>query len=142
MSFFDGLSASGLYLDLSRLIPFAHWITPDGVPRRFDTRFYITTAPPEQDGASDGVEITDLHWTEPAIGVEEALTGSRHLYFPTLANLEFLSETATVEGALQAAVDRPAVTVTPVIEAKAGEKYFILREGSGYRRTAAPFQAQ
>ncbi|SES15195.1 NUDIX hydrolase [Sphingobium sp. YR768] len=91
MSFFDGLSASGLYLDLSRLIPFVHWIMPDGVPRRFDTRFYITTAPPEQDGASDGVEITDLNWTEPAIGVEEALTGSRHLYFPTLANLELLS---------------------------------------------------
>lgn len=142
MSFFDGLSASGLHLDLSKLVPFAHWITPEGMPRRFDTRFYITTAPPEQDGASDGVEITDLNWTQPAIGVEEALSGARQLYFPTLANLELLSEAATVEGALHAAVDRPPMTVTPVIQTEAGETWFILPEGLGYKRTRAPFQAQ
>ena len=38
-------SAESLTLAVDLLMPFGHWITPIGPPRRFDTRFFVAAAP-------------------------------------------------------------------------------------------------
>src|ERR1700712_4849492 len=48
------LSDNALQLALDELVPYAHWITPEGMPKRFDTWFFLAAAPPEQAGAHDG----------------------------------------------------------------------------------------
>src|SRR5216684_8949233 len=48
------LTDSGMLLALDELVPYAHWITPEGLPKRFDTWFFLAAAPPEQVGAHDG----------------------------------------------------------------------------------------
>ena len=68
-------------LDLAcdELIPFAHWITPQGRPRRFDTWFYLARAPEGQVAAHDSVELVDSIWGVPAkksIAVYEAALAS------------------------------------------------------------------
>ncbi len=142
LPFLQLLIDRGLQLDLTRLVPFAHWLTPPGMPRRFDTRFYIAIAPADQAGSSDGTEITDIMWDRPAVCIDEALSGSRNLFFPTLANLERLSETETVGAALRRASERPLSIVSPTIKEQNGEKIIVLPDGSDYRRLTFPFQEQ
>ena len=60
-----------MVLALDELVPYAHWITPEGMPKRFDTWFFLAAAPPEQAGAHDGKESTDSIWVSP----REALEG-------------------------------------------------------------------
>ena len=42
LGFVEMMEREALYLDLRELEYFAHWVTPVGSPRRFDTRFFVT----------------------------------------------------------------------------------------------------
>lgn len=59
----------GWQLDAERLAYFAHWLTPPGMPRRFDTRFFIALAPPGQTARPDGRETVEHQWLRPADAV-------------------------------------------------------------------------
>ncbi|MBA2964942.1 MULTISPECIES: NUDIX hydrolase [Ramlibacter] len=78
-----------------RLVPerlhyIAHWVTPLGRPKRFDTRFFVTRAPGDQAAAHDTIETVDHVWITPA----EALLPSnqRRLMVPTRAVLETIGQ--------------------------------------------------
>ena len=58
-------SAQGWRLSASVLHPIAHWITPAGLPKRFDTRFLLAVAPSSQPVCIDGVEVIDHRWLRP-----------------------------------------------------------------------------
>src|SRR6202035_2508199 len=49
-TFPEVLTDNGMLLALDELVPYAHWITPEGMPKRFDTWFFLAAAPPEQAG--------------------------------------------------------------------------------------------
>ena len=53
-------------LATDRLAYHSHWITPIGLPKIFDTRFFITEAPPGQTAVADATETVDLLWMTPA----------------------------------------------------------------------------
>jgi glyoxylase-like metal-dependent hydrolase (beta-lactamase superfamily II)/8-oxo-dGTP pyrophosphatase MutT (NUDIX family) len=59
-------SAQGWRLSARALRPIAHWITPLGMPKRFDTRFLLAAAPAGQEVCIDGVEIVDHRWLRPS----------------------------------------------------------------------------
>jgi 8-oxo-dGTP pyrophosphatase MutT (NUDIX family) len=98
---------------LDALTPFAHWITPPILPKRFDTRFYIVAAPPDQAAAHDGGEAVDSVWIEPARALAEAAEGRRTLVLATRLNLELLGRSASAAEAIAAAAARRVVTVEP-----------------------------
>jgi len=52
----------------SNLIPYARWITPTFMRKRFDTYFFLALASPGQivDGKVDGQEIKSLSWLRPS----------------------------------------------------------------------------
>lgn len=58
----------GLTLGPTRLLPWAHWITPSLVPKRFDTRFFVGEMPPEQSVRCDSAEATELTWLDLRAG--------------------------------------------------------------------------
>jgi hypothetical protein len=92
-----------LVLDLSEIRYVAHWVTPIGERRRFDTRFFLAAAPPGQDGQHDDAELVDSRWVRPAEALARADDGDLLMLPPTLANLRVLAESADVAAALAAA---------------------------------------
>ena len=44
-TFLKVLTDNGMVLALDELVPYAHWITPEGMPKRFDTWFFLAAAP-------------------------------------------------------------------------------------------------
>jgi 8-oxo-dGTP pyrophosphatase MutT (NUDIX family) len=111
--FYERLRGEGLNLALDALVPFAHWITPTILPKRFDTRFFIVEAPAEQIALHDGGEAVDSVWIEPALALAEGLQGRRTLLLPTRLNLELLGQSATAADALAAARARKPVAIEP-----------------------------
>jgi glyoxylase-like metal-dependent hydrolase (beta-lactamase superfamily II)/8-oxo-dGTP pyrophosphatase MutT (NUDIX family) len=64
--------AEGLQLDPRELVYMSHWLTPPGAPKRFDTRFFMALAPPDQQAQADLGEAVDLMWLTPAQALEPA----------------------------------------------------------------------
>jgi 8-oxo-dGTP pyrophosphatase MutT (NUDIX family) len=85
-----------LVLELSALSPWSHWITPVGMPKRFDTRFFAAVLPPGQDVRADGRETTAAVWTTPREALEGNMAGRLPLSPPTLATLHELLGFPTV----------------------------------------------
>lgn len=84
---------TGLQLtNLSAMWPLSRWITPEGLPYRFDTWFYILEAPAVQAPVADGREITELRWATPAELLEGHARGDTPLLLPTLAHVTRLAE--------------------------------------------------
>ena len=77
-SFDDLLAGAGLRLDLERLVPFAHWVTPSAERRRFSARFFVAELPAGQDASPDGAEVVEGQWVAPA----DALVRSDELLLP------------------------------------------------------------
>jgi len=71
--------------DPGQLVWTSRWITPVGVPKRFDTYFYLTKAPRDAEAAVDGREAVDHVWIAPADALKQL-----KMVFPTIRNLEAL----------------------------------------------------
>lgn len=107
--------AHDLVLALDALVPFAHWITPEFMPKRFDTWFYLVPAPRDQVAAHDGEESVDSVWIEPEVAIADAKAGRRSIIFPTLRNLIKLARAKTVAEAIAQAHAKPIVAVLPTV---------------------------
>lgn len=112
-TFVDIVRQEGLVLAADLMVPFAHWITPEVVPKRFDTHFFLIAAPVVQLGAHDGGESVEGLWITPQQALSEAKAGTRTLVFATRMNLEKLARYRTVAEAVEITRSRPVVTVMP-----------------------------
>ena len=103
----DLCRSQGLALDLRGLAYYSHWLTPPGVTKRFDTRFFIALAPSHQEAQADLGEALELMWITP----EQALAQERGLKLlpVTRRTLTELARHASAAAALQAARERSLV---------------------------------
>jgi 8-oxo-dGTP pyrophosphatase MutT (NUDIX family) len=131
-TFLKVLTDNGMLLALDELVPYAHWITPEGMPKRFDTWFFLAAAPPDQLGAHDGKESTDSIWLSPREALEGGETGRFKLPFPTTRNLIKLGKQASVKAALDDSRGRKVVTVTPVMTKTASGRQLRIPLEAGY----------
>ncbi len=126
----DFLEANGLRLAADTLVRFARWITPDMMPKRFDTWFFIAAAPEGQLGAHDGYESVDSVWVTPEQAIAEPERWT--VIFPTRMNLLKLGQSKTVAAALSAAASKPVITVTPWVEPREGGAVLRIQPDAGY----------
>jgi len=131
-NFLNVLADSGLWLALDELTPYAHWITPEGMPKRFDTWFFLAAAPPDQLGAHDGRESTDSIWVSPREALQGGESGRFKLPFPTTRNLIKLGKQSSVGSALDDAGGKPIVAVTPVMTRTATGRQLRIPREAGY----------
>ena len=111
----SALKARGLTIDLSSLVPFARWITPEAEVRRFDARFFMMRAPEGQDGAHDTQETMASFWAAPREVLAHFDDRQIQMAPPTHRTLERLSSHATVDEALEAAEKACLDPICPVL---------------------------
>ena len=97
----------GVQIDLSGLHEVARFVTPLGPPRRFDTRFFLAAAPPEQVPIHDAGEITGTQWIHPAEAIDAWRAGDLTLMAVTHRMLACLARFDTAADALACASARP-----------------------------------
>src|SRR4051794_38481694 len=130
--FLKVLTDNGMLLTLDELVPYAHWITPEGMPKRFDTHFFLAAAPPEQVGRHDGMESTDSIWISPREALAGGDSGRFKLPFPTTRNLIKLGKHRTLAAALDEARHSRIVTVMPVMTRQNGGRQLRIPAEAGY----------
>jgi 8-oxo-dGTP pyrophosphatase MutT (NUDIX family) len=131
-SFLKVLTDNEMALALDELMPYAHWITPEGMPKRFDTWFFLAAAPPEQVGAHDGKESTDSIWLSPREALAGGDSGRFKLPFPTTRNLIKLGKQPNVKAALDESRGSAIVTVMPVMTKLNGGRQLRIPPEAGY----------
>lgn len=151
----DALAAEGIRLAIDALEPIAHWVTPEGEPRRYDTRFFLARMPDGQLARHDASETTELVWITPHDALARCLAGEIMLPPPTWTTLARLARLATLEEVVAWASTRAIVRVQPVLVREGGttmltlpgdpsfpampgweipeETRFVLEEGRGWR---------
>lgn len=104
LSLLDICAAEDLRLAVDQVHFYNRFVTPLGRPRRFDTRFFIASAPETQRGEHDEKETVDSIWISP----QEALARNKAKEFDlmnvTRIQLEWLSEYADKQAVLDMAL--------------------------------------
>lgn len=109
----------------------AHWITPEGMPKRFDTHFFLTSAPEEQQAAHDRLETSEGVWIQPAEALTRYERGEFPLVFATIYQLRDLAAFARVKDALESTITRPVPTIMPIVTLEDGKRRVYLPSDPG-----------
>lgn len=83
--------AAGWPLATSALAPWSHWVTPLGLPKRFDTLFFVAEAPAGQEPSVDAGETTTLAWVHPREALAAFDRGEFQMEFATVRTMESLA---------------------------------------------------
>ncbi|MEM7116030.1 MAG: NUDIX domain-containing protein [Chloroflexota bacterium] len=132
------VSQENLRLACDQLHHFAHWISPEMLPKRYDTHFYLVQTPTDQVGLHDGYESVDSVWITPQTALREAEEGKRIVVFPTRLNLEKLGKSRTTKEALQHLNGSPVYAVMPTLLRKGINVYLTIPEKAGYGKIEQP----
>lgn len=130
------LKRGSVKLKLAEMEPFAHWVTPETMPRRFDTHFFLAA----DDGhveQHDGIEAVAANWYKPREILSNWEDNKVPLMFPTRLNLMKLARSSTVAAALQAARQASVVRILPRLEMSEQDIKLTIEKAAGYDVTTA-----
>jgi len=116
----------------AELLAWSRWITPDFVPVRFDTRFYVALAPAHSPPRPDGEETTEAAWIAPGEALERHRAGELELVFPPIKHLEALLPFSSSDEVLAAARDRVVKPVLPRVVGEGRGQRVVLPGEPGY----------
>lgn len=121
--------------DPSELVWFSHWITPQGLPHRFDTRFFLAPAPAGAQAEPDRHEVEEARWITPSDALNANAADQMTVFFPTIKQLERLIGLATYSEAVAVAHAQPIVPIMPKVIVEDGEPRVALPGDPGYDET-------
>ena len=131
-AFWDLVRAEGLRLATDRLTYFAHWITPEENPLRFDTRFFAAITPPAQSAVPDEHEIVAVRWLAPAEAQAARARGEIGLRVPTQKSLAIFDGADSAADAIARLSGRAIPTIRPRLVVENGQRRAILPGEPGY----------
>lgn len=120
--------AEQLILATDLLHYFAHWITPEGMPKRFDTHFFLATAPAEQQAAHDRLETSEGIWISPQEALARFERKEFPLVFATIYQLRELAAFGSMREALQSTTKQHVPTRLPILSLEGGKTRVYLQE--------------
>jgi 8-oxo-dGTP pyrophosphatase MutT (NUDIX family) len=95
------LRDAGLELRADLLRAWAHWVTPVGERRRFDTRFFVATLPAGQQARDVGGEGERASWISPGQALERYLADDLPMLPPTVVAIEELAAAGSLARVLE-----------------------------------------
>ena len=131
-AFWKMLRAERLTLATDALVYFAHWITPETQPLRFDTRFFAAAMAEGQEAVADEREITEVRWLAPREAIDANARGQLSLRNPTVKNLELFDGAPTVAAALERLNGRDVRTILPRVIIEGDKRRVLLPGDPGY----------
>jgi 8-oxo-dGTP pyrophosphatase MutT (NUDIX family) len=94
----EHVRTSGATWRHDRLSYLSNWITPEGLPKRFDTRFFLAVVEAEMLGPiSDELEVVE--WMSPEVALRRYEDDEIELIMPTIAHLRLLLPFTSAEEA-------------------------------------------
>ncbi|MEA2342547.1 MAG: hypothetical protein QOF63_716 [Thermoanaerobaculia bacterium] len=108
-------------LDLEKLVWTSRWITPVGVPKRFDTYFFLAAVNRDAVASAENVEAVEVIWIPPAEAIERL-----QIVFPTQKNLEALAGFTSAEELLASRRGVEVPATRPVLIVEGGKKKILL----------------
>lgn len=126
LSMLDLARAEQLCFAGDRLHPFSRWITPETLPRRFDTRFFVAFMPAGQEPLHDATETTDSVWIAPAEALRRFRQGDFPLVFATEKHLERMTKFHSIEELIDATSGADLRPVVPRTEVRGAERIYLL----------------
>ncbi len=116
LSLADMLLARDLAVRADLLAPWAHWLTPEFEPRRFDTRFFVAAVPAGQRTRDVGGEADAVTWLPVADAVRDHEAGDLAMLPPTIVTLREVAMYADVAAVLDASLPIRPVMPRPVLD--------------------------
>ncbi|MEZ0241345.1 MAG: NUDIX domain-containing protein [Chloroflexota bacterium] len=98
----ETLEETGIELDAGALIPLSRWVTPPGLPSRFDARFFAALVEPTIYVVAASEEVADWRWLRPTDALAAGAAGELGMWQPTvvtLQQLDGLPDRAAIEAA-------------------------------------------
>ena len=123
IGFADFLHRRGLVLRADLLGPWAHWITPEFEPKRYDTCFFVAALPAGQVTRDVTTESDQVAWMRPADAVAAVEAGELLMLPPTYVCCRELTPYADVAASLAAAGDREIRAVLPTVRVDGDDAY-------------------
>ncbi|MBV9486044.1 MAG: NUDIX hydrolase [Frankiaceae bacterium] len=138
LSFAALLQRRGLVLRADLLRAWAHWITPEVEPKRFDTRFFVAALPAGQRTRDVGGEADRVAWMAPADAIAGNERGEMMLMPPTIATLRDVASFRSVADLLAAGDEREIDVIFPKLVLDEGDRLrFLLPHDPDYPREPA-----
>jgi 8-oxo-dGTP pyrophosphatase MutT (NUDIX family) len=132
-AFWDMVRGERLTLATDALVHFAHWITPEESPLRFDTRFFAAVMPAAgQEACADGREITEVRWLSPEGALAAAARGEISLRNPTMRNIELFIGARSAAEAVAKVTGREVTAIRPRVVMENGERRILMPGDAGY----------
>jgi 8-oxo-dGTP pyrophosphatase MutT (NUDIX family) len=129
---------AGLVVPAEDLVPWSHWTTPPGPPRRFATWFFVAAASEVEDVVVDGGEIHASDWVTPATAESRFRAREMELAPPTWLTLRQVGEHPDVAAVLEAARSTADRVYEPRIAETADGRLVSLYEGDAGWPTSDP----
>jgi recombination protein RecT len=132
LSVYQAVAAAGSSLDASRLHYLSNWVTPVGLARRFDTRFYVAVVSAETAVVADETEVFDAVWVEAGTALARGDAGEWNIEVPTRWHLELLAGLGSVEAIVAHAASTDPERVEPRIGVRDGDVVVLMPGDPGY----------
>jgi 8-oxo-dGTP pyrophosphatase MutT (NUDIX family) len=133
LGFVEMMQREGLFLDLRGLAYVAHWVTPVGPPRRYDTRFFVALAPSGQIAAHDAGETVADQWVRPVDALAQYQRGELDMIFPTIRNLQAIAHFSSASEVLGYANSLASIPrVEPRIVERDGKVTILIQGDEGF----------